>query len=273
MRRSIKFVVVLLHAIIVLGSCSKHTVTPNFMMVPWNMDSLMTGSAAYLIGQSQLNVSGILIHNTLTGNLKDTFGNTYSYVRNWEAALFMWESNTSTGGVSAVTMNSVSLDTANLYCFTRYDATAIWNESTVNTWNVAGSDKIPSFSTDIAGTMPVFTGSLPSSIDTSSDFSFTFNSMNVTNGDSALVIIYGSGYGANQAHSSVVSCNGGNAIISHARLKDFQNSYGTIYPGDTSIYFGGQIMFVIYNHVTMTFGGKQFAFVKQREYIGIVSFL
>jgi hypothetical protein len=40
-----------------------------------------------------------------------------------------------------------------------------------------------------------------------------------------------------------------------------------------TIYYGSFIAVVIYNHVTQTIGGKQFAFVKEKVILGNITFL
>jgi hypothetical protein len=269
MRRSVAIIILILSVITIISSCKKSAVAPNPMLIPWNMDSLMSGSNGYPIGHSQLTVSGILIYNKLSGNLTDTAGHTNSYLRNWEAVLLT--------GIGAASVNTTPLGMITDPLFGHYDSTPVWNESALNHWNVTDLHGVTLISVDIPGTVPAFTGILPVNISTTSDFAFVFNSSNTVNADSAFVIVYGGGpdIGSDPICSNVVNVNGGVATISADILRYYQNEYTSVNWSShgTSLYYGGQIMFVIYNHTIQTIGGKQYAFVKQREYLGIVKFL
>ena len=274
MSRSITIAVILFLLTLSL-SCKKKTVAPAPIGVPWNLDSLMPTLAAEYASPSYLNVSGVMIASNISGGLVDSSGDTNLYIRNWEAALFLGEPNTFTGGVSAVSVNNTPLHTgiSEYYdYFAHHDSAVLWNSSASNHWNVTGSSSIPSISTDISGTMPAFSGILPTSIFTATDFSFTFNSSNTANADSAYAVIY---TGGTFWYSNVVSANGGTAIISASKMSYCHNGYVVLtgFQGDTGIYYGGMLMIVIYNHEIQTFSGKQFAFVKQKEILSIVKFL
>ena len=249
-------------------ACKKHTsASPATLIIPFDLDSLMPTNASMLNGITYPNVSGLLIACKVAGELIDTAGDTNYYSRNWEAAQF-------TGSAGSVMVNTAGLlSTSDLIC-SHHDTTATWNESSTNHWAVTGSGSIPAFSADVSGTYPGFSGTLPANISRSSDYSFTFNSGNTVNGDSAYMVIYCAG---SIYKSNVVSANGGTAVITSYYLSHTRNagiSLSFSYAGLVApVYYGGYIDFVIYNHTVQTFGGKQFAFIKQRQYLGIVQFL
>ncbi len=278
MKRTI--VLFLLSAIVVMSSCKKSVKTDSIapLYIPWNMDSLMLGADAYINGVSKLNVSGVMVACTLYGSIIDTSGQINVYTRNWENAIFAGSPNSFTGGVGNVSVNNIPLDTGMWAGFAHHDSAPVWNENTINHWYISGSGSVPVISADISGILPVFSGTLPSKISKTSDFSFTFNATNNSFGDSAFVIVYGSitptfGIG-DPVYSNVVSANGGTAVIRAIRLRDTDNGLmPLIFNAQTSpVYYGGIIMLVIYNHSIQTFGGKKFAFVKQREIMGLVRF-
>jgi hypothetical protein len=272
-------IVLALFVLAALASCNKTTRTtfssgPS-LLIPWDMDTLTPPFAASVIdGHSRVTANGLLVACKISGALTDTSGNTHLYTRSWEAAMFLDGSRPGfTAGIDTVEVNSTFLADTSFYLFLHSDTTTIWNDGSLNHWYVAGTDSIPTISVDIPGTMPVFTGILPASISRSADFSFTFNSSNTVDGDSAFVTICGHAPSA-FAQSNVVSVNGGTATIAASELHQFNNAssyylnWSTVGPA----YSGGYIIFTIYNHSTLTIGGKQFAFVKQREFIGIVTF-
>jgi hypothetical protein len=273
-------IVIVILAMFVVGSCSKSvktTVTPPGACIPRDEDSLMPDlQTVMIIGPVMPNVWGTLVACKVSGVLTDTFGSVHLYNRDWEAALFT--SATSTSPAGAVSVNSVPMNSSVLEGFyVHYDSTSIWNETSLNHWNVSGTSMVPFISADVPGTFPSFTGPLPVAISHTGDFTFGFNSSNTNSADSAYVVIYGSFDGhVMPVVSDVVSASGGVASISASKLSSIQNTsmhLTWIAEDTTTKYYGGKIMFVIYNHTMQTFGGKQFAFVKQREYLGIVKFL
>ena len=77
--------------------------------------------------------------------------------------------------------------------------------------------------------------------------------------------------------SNTVNANGGTATIRASQLTGVQNWYmnihGFYWPSTLDKYYGGFLMVILYNHSIQTLPPKQFAFVKQREYLGVVKFL
>jgi len=250
-------------------SCKKSSSGPTGLPVMWNFDTLMPSESVYLWSPSYLNVDGIFMASKTSGILTDTTGTTNIYSRKWEAALLAGNNNY-TYGASVVTLNSVSLDTANSWCpsFTNDDTVATWNENGTNHWSITSSTNMPSFTADVAGTMPAFTAALPVNIDTTTDFHITFNSSNTTNADYAFIVI-----GNGPEYSGVVSANGGVLTISKSRLTNFRNAYMYIKAGTNRWFYGGQIMIVLYKENIQTINGKQYAFINESEYFGIINFM
>ncbi|MFI4963546.1 MAG: hypothetical protein ACHP6H_06805 [Legionellales bacterium] len=233
----------------------------------------------YYLGVPYTNVSGILVTCRFSGTPIDTSGIAHIYSRNWEAALFANTTGDSLTNAGSVSLNATPLSNLlyNTYTheswYLHYDTTIIWNDSAVNHWAISGSSSIPPFTANINGIYPSFNGILPDTISKTTDFFYTFNSSNTTNGDSAYVLIYYDGW-PNQ--SKVVSANGGTATIPASRFSSATNRYIylPLYSSGGPLYSGGGFIFVvIYNHSIQTFGGKRFAFVKQKVALGIVSFL
>ena len=279
MSRSI-LIILTLFAVVTVCSCTKSAKTTTFsgssLLIPWDLDTLSPPtSGVYINGCSQLSVNGIMVACKVSGSLTDTAGNTYLYTRGWEASLFKGGSpGTFLGGVANVSVNATSLNDTLYGGFTHNDTTVVWNDTLLNHWYVSGSDSVPTISEDIPGLMPTYTGTLPVTILRASNFSITFNSSNTINADSAFVILCSRNPSA-MAQSDVVKTNGGIATISSPSLYELNNSPSFHLNWTTTgpIYSGGYIIIVIYNHTIQTIGGKQFAFVKQREYLGIVTFL
>jgi len=281
MIRSITFILILF-AIIAVHSCKKSTTTSVSvapLFIPLDMDSLMPGYAvfSYRCGVPYSGVSGVLIAYKISGSLVDTSGQVNIYNRNWEIALFANPTADSLTNAGVVSVNTAPLSNTpyrtNENYYLHNDASGVWNTSSLNRWNITGSGDIPSFSADISGSFPSFTGSLPTTISKTTDFSFTFNSSNTINADSAYVSIY---YRGEATRSSVVNGNGGTATIP-GHFTGLMDSFITVPYGGSSdgpFYFGkGYVLIVVYNHFIKSIAGKRFAFVKQRVYIGIVNFL
>ena len=275
MPRSVIIVALLL--VIVAGSCKKNTRPTYSLGIPWNLDSLLPDlPTTQLMTTNYLDVAGAFVATKVTGTLTDTSGIVIGYNRSWQAATFLGSST----GSSSVSVNGAPLITTYpeepFLC--RYDSSvAIWNETGANHWETPGSSLVPAISEDVAGTMPARSGSLPTAIDTTRDFTFTFNGDNTSNADYGFVILYGFYSDAHYSFSitsNVVNARGGTATLPVALLKHLYNtnispSFAVYDP----ICYGGFIMVVLYNQETHTFGGKPYAFVRQREYLGVVKFM
>jgi hypothetical protein len=271
--KQLPLIFLLFFILVFCGASCRRTggVTPNSVGIPWNLDSLMPSRAVVLPWHSHVNAFGIFVACKLTGNIVDTSGNVDLYSRYWETAIFKDNLHPVDGGM--VSVNSFPLTNSSSW-YTRHDSFSLWNESSLNRWQVSGSSGVPMIDTVVPGAMPSFIGVIPVTVDTSNDFTITFNSSNTTNADSAFFIL-SRGDETDPVGSTVVSASGGAATIKSALLKSIHNcSYcsltGTL--SDPFRYKGGLIMIVLYNHTTITLGGKQFAFVKQREYLGVVNF-
>ena len=229
-----------------------------------------------LMTTDYIGVAGVFVATNVTGSLTDTAGITIAYHRSWQAASFLGSST----GLSSVFVNGTPLVTSypdNPF-FCRYDTfMAVWNETGTNHWETPGASSIPAISQDVSGTMPALSGVLPTTIDTTRDFTFTFSSDSTSNADFGFVIVYGFYSDAHYSFpitSNVVSARGGTATLPVAWLKHLYNtnispSFAVYDP----ICYGGFIMVVLYNQETHTFGGKPYAFVRQREYLGVVKFM
>jgi hypothetical protein len=262
--RKLVIVFVLLSFVVVADSCKKSGGISSAMYVPYDLDSLTPTKNVIPHGPAGLNADAVMTACKISGSIVDTAGDTHSYARNWEYASLY-------GSAGSVTLNSMPLNTSAGNVYARYDSVALWNDGVLNHWEITGLTGMPAISSDVAGTMPEFTGSLPVALSISSDFSVTFSASNTTNGDHAYIVLYVAG---ELATSNVVGTSGGVATISSHTLSRFQNGYfGMPYSIGSPVYHGGLIMVVIYNHTIQTIGGKQFAFVKQREYVGVVNFL
>lgn len=279
MSRSIT-IILALFALAAVNSCKKSTITTavtgSSLLIPWDLDTLSPPFPGQVInGVSRLNTNGILVACKVSGNLTDTSGHTNLYTRSWEATLFKGDARgTFFGGVANVSVNATSLKDTLYGGFTHNDTVVVWKDTLLNHWYVSGSDSVPTISEDIPGLMPSYTGTLPVTIPRASNFSVTFNSSNTVNADSAFIILCARNPSA-MVYSDVVKTNGGIATISMSSLYELNNSpsfhLGWLSTG--YVYSGGYIIIVTYNHTIQTIGGKQFAFVKQREYLGIVTFL
>jgi hypothetical protein len=278
MQRSVIIVALLL--VIVAGSCKRSSTAPAYSSnIPWNLDSLMPSTNTVALSNSHyLDVAGVFVANKITGDLTDTSGVSVAYYRSWQATVFPGDSNY-VSGVSSVSVNGLALNSPvwNNPFLCHYDSSvATWNETGTDHWETPGSSLVPVISQDVAGTMPALSGALPTTIDTTHDFTFTFNGDNTSNAEFGFVIVYGPsrGAGIDPMISDVVSASGGTVTFSAARLKDIYN--GSFRPGTAAndpVCYGGYIMVVLYNHEVHSFGGKPYAFVRQREYLGVVKFM
>ena len=277
MPRSIIIIIALL-LVIGAGSCKRGGSAPAYLTgIPWNLDSLLPDiETTQLTTTNYMDVAGAFVANKTTGSLTDTSGTTIAYNRGWQAAVFSGDST----GVSLVSVNGTPLVTTYRYnpFFCHYDGSIVtWNEGGINHWETPGSSLVPVIAEDVSGTMPTLSRALPTSIDTTRDFTFTFNGDNTSNADYGFVIIYG-GHSRfpdlMPMTSNVVSARGGTVTFPVASLKHLCNM--NIRPSLTTydpICYGGYIMIVLYNHETHFFGGKPYAFVRQREYLGSVKFM
>ena len=279
MSRSMQIVFLFFSAATII-SCKKNdnmgAIVVNKAFTPLDMDSLLPGYGVvpYFAGKLYPNVSGVLVACRITASPVDTSGHTRPFIRNWEAALFASSGVDSLIPAGTVSVNGITLGFPFYDLYLNRDTSNVWNDSALNHWVVSGGVIIPSFSADVSGSYPSFTGTLPDSISKTVDFALTFNSANTSNGDSAYVVVY---YYGTPVSSNVVSANGGTAVVPAAKLDGASNGYiylpaiaasvtDPVYAG------GGYILVIIYNHSLQTFGGKTFAFVKQRVQLGIVSF-
>lgn len=267
--------------IVVLDSSCRKTGTSPGIYILWDLDTLMmeggTTNTKVVYRPPYINASGAMIVCETMGTLTDTGAQTINYFRRWGAAHF-GGGDPGAGGANAgaVSLNSVGLPFIALFPhqYKRHDTMMAWNERGINHWSVAGSTSVPAISADIEGTLPSFTGGLPTAISKSSDFSLTFNASNTANGDMAYVVIYSLG---KRYQSNVVSASGGTATISTADLMNATNEYLPLSGrpvGKLSmpVYYGGFIAVIVYKNTMQTFGGRQFAFVKQKVVMGNVTF-
>lgn len=265
----ILFLVVLMSA-----SCGKkESVAPTTYkaFIPWNMDSMMPTTALYINNVFLPNVHGALTANRLTADLVDTMGYHYAYGRSWEHANFVNPGFMIDAGMVQVNGTTLTNGSAG---YLHNDDGMVWNATGSNTWSVGGSGLIPAFSASVAGRVPSFTGTLPLTL-SPAGYSYTFDASNTSNGDSAYIIVYCPG---TIFQSKVVSANGGTATLDsfHAPIPGGslnRNFYVWSNAGGNPVYYGGMILFVIFNHSEQTLGGKQFGFVQQREVLGVVRFL
>ena len=276
MRKSIAIITIALFSIVLICACKKSTsnaAIATSVYIPRGADSLMEIPQAQLIGPPMSNVSGVLVACKTSGIVIDTSGLPISYNRMWEAAIFESQTNTF-GDAGTVSINSVLLNGDRGYYYLHYDTTPTWNESSSNHWVVSGTVTIPAISVDIPGTFPAFTDTLPTVISRAGDFSIELNSSNTLNADSGYVVIYCAPRGS-RLIGNVVSANGGVSKVNASELIYLQNGNAPFNSRSLASqgYYGGLIMLVLYNHSIQTIGGKKFAFVKQREYLGKVTFL
>ncbi|MCD6011168.1 MAG: hypothetical protein K0Q79_1030 [Flavipsychrobacter sp.] len=267
--------------VVLASSCRKAGTSPG-IYVPWDLDTLMyagggSGSVQIISVPPWVNADGAMILCETQGSLTDTGANTSKYLRRWGAAQFAG-GYAGEGGANAgeVSVNSVKLSFVAKYPrrYERHDTMMAWNNGGFNHWHVEGAGGVPPVSADIEGALPSFRDVLPTTISKTSDFSLAFNASNTVNGDMAYVIIYSQG---KRCYSNVVSTNGGTATIKAADLKNAKNEYlqlSGFYDAKSPmpVYYGGFIVVVIYSNNVRTFGGKQFALVKQRVALGNVTF-
>lgn len=210
-------------------SCKKETgrgAVANRMGIPWSMGYFYTPSTnQYVDGISTVEAEGLLLACKLSGDLKDTFGNTVPHACHWTAAMFhtgRFGYMVYRAGVDSVAVNSIPLGLNNGGIFTHGDSVSTWNEGALNHWYVSRSDTVPGIDVKVAGTMPSFFGTIPDTIYRTGGFSFAFNSTNTANGDSVFIVL--SGLGSNGPRfSNVVSARGGTVTFSPSELAVFSN--------------------------------------------------
>lgn len=254
-------------------SCKKHGPSPvvySSDMMAMLPDSLLTGYNTALItppGTRAYDVYGILCAERSTIDITDTAGTNNSYMYRTEKAYF----TNSTTPSSYVLAGNVSVNNVNLpldsmlygvhvvdySCYQNYDVSNTWLDNSVNHWMVSGGEYTPPIDAYVPATFPDFTGTLPHSFSHTSDLSFTFNSSNTTDADSAYIILYFTGF---IFRSNTVSAKNGVATISaaslHAELND--NNY-------QEYSSSALINVVVYTDTVQTFNNKRFAFIKQRS--------
>lgn len=261
-----------LFASVVFVACKKPAkvtvAKPRPLDILWISDSIMGTIQVQVPPPSFSDKWGVLVATRVSGVLADTAGKINPYYRNWESAVFSGNDNTY-ALPSAVSVNSVNIAKDPLRGYhIHYDTAKVWNDRASNTWTVTGNDIIPSFTAKVQGLMPHFTGTLPTSVSTSQDLSISFDYSNVVNADSArfLIYVYGS-----WCTSNVVKAYGGVAKISAKLLTSSKKLL--VYSRQHNKNAQAYILLSLFNHTTQTFGGKQFAFVQQREVLGMVELL
>lgn len=257
----------------IISACKKSSqtttlVTGPVLYIPHNLDSLLLTPSVGSAGPVISNVVGVFTSCRVSGELTDTTGAIYHYRRNWQNAILI-------DSVSSALVNGHAL-TPNIYRVWRevkaylnsYDDGTVWNDATMNNWTINGITA-PSFSIDVAGTMPEFTGTLPNSVSTSSDFFYGFNSSNSEKADSAYFIIY---TGGSFAQSPCVSVNGGTAHIRASQFVMYSSSSlaGALTRVDGRIFHGRLMAIVLFNHTFHTIDGKRYVFVNQRIILHMV---
>jgi hypothetical protein len=143
----------------------------------WNLDSLMPGYAI-LAERTQLsNVDAIFVACNVTGDFHDTAGVPYSYRRSWENATFAGAAlPTAVNGHTLLSDVSLLFPTGEKASKVNFDNGSVWKEDSENYWMapvITGGSPYSSFT--VGGTMPDFTGVLPSAHDTATDFHLTFD--------------------------------------------------------------------------------------------------
>lgn len=263
---------------ILIESCKKITATPVYsysaLYIPFDLDSFVGNkSTTWADGEKVDNsMTGVLIATRITGSLIDTAGHANTYERNWEAAMFSATPGSAPTDAGTVQVNGANLRLLPGYTYVHHDTSIVWDEGSVNHCSVSGHYTIPAFSADVAGAYPSYTGTLPDSIARGSDLSISFSSSNTAGADSAYFLVY---YDGVPIQSNTVKASGGTATVSHTRFAAATNANLTTYNfaiTTTQYYYGGFIFVVLWSSIKQTFGGKQFMFVKQRQYLGVVKF-
>jgi hypothetical protein len=132
-----------------------------------------------------------------------------------------------------------------------------FNIDTNTRWEVSGSSEIPAFVYNYMGTFPDYKGALPFTISKATGLTLTFDSTTVTGADSVYIAIADSLL--QHVYDTFASATAGAFHISPSDLAKFSNVF--TYSGVT----GAWIKIYPYKYTVQTFGGKQFAFVKERE--------
>ncbi len=273
---------------IINASCKKTTksvptTVPDPVYIPWLPLHLHSGHALTLINYpSYPNVWGVLAYCKMSAYLTDTGGITTLYSKEWQQASFLNASGKWSGQSNAgdVTLNghSISFDTVR-HRYVNEDTVGFW-KSGINSWAVAASAEVPRINADIENVMPVYTASLPDVVSMSKDLSLAIGPANTVNADSALFVLY---YVHEMLVSNMVSAFGGIAtiragqILSHFVTTGPYDQYlsfnGEFPVSNSSVFKGGMVLLVLFNHETRNSGGKQYVFVRETQLLRTVKFI
>ncbi len=263
-------------AILLFAACDNSNVTPEaspgpYLAIPYAVQDSIFGTHTTMIPALKLyNVSGYFMAGIRSGDITDTTGNLNSYSQPMHVAQFMDSSG------NLVAPDSVFLNDRMLWPLTYPGSQQIvvfsggfpdlWNNTGSNEWRTAGNSLVPAINTSITLPFPQFNTNLPDSFDIHQPFSFTFNSSNLQQADSAFLLVYS--YTGNLWTSPVVHAGGGTATVDCSSSVVTGNSpFNTFFNLKGKIYYGGILALVAYRTEIHSTGGKDYAYVVETQKI------
>jgi len=159
------------------------------------------------------------------------------------------------------------------FWYVHKDSVPVWHEGAANQWKATGNLFIPQFSIGINGEYPVFSGAIPDSIPINKEFLFVFGPSNISNADSAFVLLYNNG---NVLGSKCINSSGFATISkpAMARFKAQGTTIGSPPNAPDGIIFNGNgyMLVVLFRTEEKKISGKKYAFVQQSIFFKPVQF-
>ncbi|PZF74633.1 hypothetical protein [Taibaiella soli] len=214
----------------------------------------------------------VLQINKLTGTLTDTNGFMTPISRLSAQAQFSNGNviyNYISAGSLSLNGSPVSLATNNNFnYYISYNNAVTWNDTGTNQWQVGGSNAFPAATVSMDGSFPEFTGVLPDSI-SPLNYTFTFNSSNTANADSAVLFLYAGRKDDSVSEPMIELFTHGQAVDATNGVADVGARTGVTYANyrmriQNKSYRTCLLVVVLLKESQQTVNGKVFTLARQR---------
>jgi len=213
--------------------------------------------------------NAVLQVNKLTGMLRDSNGVVTPVYRLSAEALFCDGSSVYNVSAGNLSLNGapVTFNPGSFQRYISYNNAVPWNDTGTNQWQVGGSANFPAATVSMDGSFPEFTGVLPDSV-SPSNFTFTFNSSNTFNADSAVLFLYAGFIQSSNAipidafsHGQIVDASSGTAGISPYAGGQYTNYHLRV---QNKSYNTALLVVALLKETQQMVNGKMFTLARQR---------
>lgn len=245
-------------ALCMLTACSHDDNGPSeppVYICPFNP---LLGSAAQQKCDGLTNAWGLITINAVVGQMVYAPLDTHHVNYQWVSADFYDATGNSAPNAGSIKINNTTIPIRGSWYYLEDSLHTLWNESSSNTWDIAGGGTTPAIYYTAGGTLPDFTGTLPDTISSTNNLMITFNTTNTTNADLARISLWKSG---NVPLSGIVNTINGSATIPATQVLALKN-YNGLHLNDPVF-----LQITLISYVLQNFNNKPYAFAKTKTIV------